>query len=55
MGKGAIISILILVGIIAGIGLVVGAILEIAQAVIGVVVWSIVILAGYFIIKSKLD
>lgn len=55
MGKGAIITVLIIVGLIAAIGLVAGAVLQLVQAVIGFVVWAIIILALYFIIKSKID
>lgn len=55
MGKGTIITILIVVGLIAAIGLVAGAILQLAQAAIGFVVWAIIIGALYFIIKSKVD
>jgi hypothetical protein len=47
------IIILIIVGIVASIGLVIGAILEIAEAIIGFVVWSVIIIGGYFFIKSK--
>ena len=55
MGKGAIITILIVVGLIAAIGLVASAILQLAQAAIGFVVWAIIIGAVYFIIKPKVD
>jgi hypothetical protein len=47
------IIILVIVGIIAAVGLVFGAILEIAEAIIGFVVWSVVIIGGYFFIKAK--
>ncbi len=49
------ITVLIIVGLVAAIGLVAGAILELVQAVIGFVVWSVIILAGYFFVKSKVD
>jgi len=55
MGKGTIITILVIVGLVAAVGLVAGAILELVQAVIGFAVWAVIILAGYFIIKSKVD
>lgn len=55
MGKGTIITILIVVGIIAAVGLVASAVLQLMQAVIGFVVWAVIILAIYFIIKSKVD
>lgn len=55
MGKGAIIAILAIVGIIAAVGLVVSAVLQLAQAIIGIVVWGIILTALYFIIKSKVD
>jgi len=55
MGKGVIITILIVVGLIAAVGLVVSAILQLAQAIIGFVIWAVIILAVYFIIKSKID
>lgn len=53
MGKGLIITILIVVGLIAAIGLVASAALQLAQGVIGFVIWAVIILALYFIIKSK--
>lgn len=55
MGKGVIITILIIVGIIVAAGLVMSAVLQLAQAVIGVVVWLVILGAAYFIIKSKVD
>ena len=55
MGKGVIITILIVVGLIAAIGLVASAVLQLAQAAIGFVVWAIIFLAIYFIIKSKIN
>jgi len=55
MKKGLIITLLILGGLVAAGGLVIGAVLELIQAVIGFVVWSVIILAGYFFIKSKVD
>ena len=53
MKKGLTIFILILVGIVAAAGLALGAILEIAEAIIGFVVWAVIILVGYFFVKSK--
>lgn len=55
MKKGLIITILVLGGLVVAGGLVVGAILELVQAVIGFVIWSVIILVGYFFIKSKVD
>lgn len=55
MKKFFTIIILIIVGIVAAVGLVLGAILELLEAVIGFVVWSVIILAGYFFIKTKVD
>lgn len=55
MSKGVIITILVIVGIIAAAGLVIGAILELAQALIGIAVWIVILGAAYFIIKSKVD
>lgn len=55
MKKGITITILIIVGIIAATGLAMSAILEVAQAIIGFVVWAVIILVGYFFIKSKVD
>ncbi|MBY5959510.1 hypothetical protein KUV50_15265 [Membranicola marinus] len=55
MKKGVIITILVVVGLVVAGGLVASAVLELIQAVIGFVVWSIILLAGYFFIKSKVD
>lgn len=55
MKKGLVIVLLILGGIVVAGGLVIGAVLELLEAVIGFVVWSVIILAGFFFIKSKVD
>jgi hypothetical protein len=55
MKKGLGIVLLIIVGIVAVAGLLIGAVIEIVQAVIGFVVWTVIILVGYFFIKSKTD
>lgn len=55
MKKGITITILIIVGLITAAGLAVSAILEVVQAIIGFVVWAVIILVGYFFIKSKVD
>lgn len=55
MKKGLIITLLVLAGLVVSGGLVVGAVLKLMQAVIGFVIWSVIILVGYFFIKSKVD
>lgn len=46
---------LVLAGLIVAGGLVAGAVLELVQAAIGFVVWSVIILVGYIFVKSKVD
>lgn len=53
MKKGLIISILVITGILVAGGLVVNAMLEVMEAIIGFVVWTVVILAGFAIFKVK--
>lgn len=55
MKKGLIITLLVLAGLAIAGGLVASAVLELIQAVIGFVIWSVIILVGYFFIKSKVD
>ena len=53
MKKGLIISILVIAGILVAGGLVINAILEIAEANVGFVVFVVVVLAGFGIFKIK--
>lgn len=53
MKKAAVIIIMILIGIAASFGLVIGAFFEIIEAVIGFVVWSVIILLVYVLWKVK--
>ena len=54
MKKGLIISILVIAGILVAGGLVINAILEIAEAIVGFVIFLVVILAGFGIFKIRL-
>lgn len=53
MKKVGTIALLITIGLLVAAGLVVGAMIELVEAAIGFVFWTIVILVGYFFIKSK--
>lgn len=53
MNKVLTVTLLIILGLIAAGGLVIGAMLELLEAIIGFVFWSVIILIGYFFIKSK--
>lgn len=53
MKKGIIIFLLAIAGVIAAIGLVIAAMVEIVEAIIGIVFWGIIIAVGYFWLKSK--
>lgn len=53
MKKGATIAILIILGLVVAGGLVIAAIVELVEAAIAFIFWAIVILVGYFFIKSK--
>ncbi len=55
MSKGVVITILVIVGIVIAVGLVMSAVLQLAQAAIGVAVWLVILGAAYFFIKSKVD
>ena len=55
MKKGLIITLLVLVGLVVAGGLVAAAVLKLIQAMIGFVVWSVILLVGYFFVKSKVD
>lgn len=53
MKKTAVIIIMVLIGIAASFGLVVGAVFEIIEAIIGFVVWAVIIVLVYVLWKVK--
>lgn len=53
MKKGLWITALIILGLLVGAGLLIGALIEVVEALIGFVLWAVVILAGYLFFKSK--
>ena len=53
MNKSLIIAILVIFGIIGLIGLIVGAILSLMEALVGFILWSIIIAIIYFTWKAK--
>lgn len=53
MKKGLTIALLVLIGMVAAAGLVIGEIIELAEAIIGFIVWALVILAIFLIIKIR--
>lgn len=53
MKKTAVIIIMLLIGIAASFGLVIGALLEVIEALIGFVVWSVIIVLVYVLWKVK--
>lgn len=53
MKKGLIISILVIAGILVAGGLVINAMLEVMEAIIGFVVFLVIVLAGFGIFKIK--
>ncbi len=53
MKKGLGILLAVIAGIVIIGGLLIGAVIEIVQAIIGIVIWAVIILVAYFFIKSK--
>lgn len=53
MKKILTVTLLIIAGIIGGIFLIAGAVLELVEGILSMIFWTIVILVGYFFVKSK--
>ncbi len=53
MKKTAVIIIMVLIGIAASVGLILGAFLEIIEAIVGFAVWAVIILLVYVLWKVK--
>lgn len=53
MKKILTVTVLIIAGIIAGIALIFGAVIDLVEGVLSMIFWSILILIGYFYVKKK--